>query len=77
MVKLAPLQVPAVTSIQTVALWIGPAPKYVPSMPSVVTSSDVSFVTVTVKSFVAERDPSETLAVIAYILFVSASVGFS
>ena len=76
-VKLAPLHVPEVTSIQTVALWIGPAPKSVPSIPSVVTSSEVSFVTVTVKSLVAVREPSDTLPVNSYTLFVSESDGFS
>ena len=61
----APVHVPAVTSIQTVALWIGPAPMYVPSYDADVALSDESSVTVTVKFFESDNVPSETIAVIS------------
>ena len=40
-------------------------------------SSDVSFVTATMKSFDALNDPSETDALRSYTLFVPESEGFS
>ena len=49
----------------------------VPSYPSVVASSEVSFVTVTVKFSESVSIPSDTVAVTKYILFASASEGFS
>ena len=71
------MQVPAFTSIHMVAPWTGPAAAIVPLKPSVVESSEVSFVTVIIKSAESERDPSDTFAVISYTLSEFESEGFS